>query len=281
VTLKSYIGKVTAQIGLVGWSVMVLIPFALIILLSFRGNADIFASGLGLSGRFVPGNYATAWNGAAGSGAMSTYFVNSAVVAAAALTVALTAGVTGAYFATHLSKRVQAIYLRAFVFATVIPIVMLIVPFYQQFNALNLVNDPIAVGVAYGALTIPTTVLVMFPFFADFPRDLLEAAALDGLGSWRAFLAIVLPLAKGAITAVGLLVLIFVWGETQLGVVLLQTTSAQTVPVGLLSFQGQFVSDYGALFAGLSLGTIPIMILYLIFNKQVTKGITLGGFGGR
>jgi ABC-type glycerol-3-phosphate transport system permease component len=136
---------------------------------------------------------------------------------------------------------------------------------------------PVVIGIAYGALTLPTTVLIMYSFFTDFPVDLLEAAAIDCTGVWRTYVRIVLPLAKGAVTAVGMLTLVFVWGETQLGVVLLQTGDSQTVPVGLLSFQGQYTTDQGALFAGLSLASIPIILLYLIFHKNVTKGIALGG----
>lgn len=279
--IRSILGRTTAQAGLIAWTLLVLIPFLMIVVLSFRSNAGIFSNGLGLGGSFKPGNYSTAWSGASGSGAMSQYFVNSGIVAATALVVSLGVGVTGAYFGTHLPPRGQAVFLRVFVVASVLPLVMLIVPMYQAYNALNLVNNPVALGVAYGAITLPTTVLVIHSFFVDFPRDLLEASALDGLGSWRTYLMIVLPLSRGAIVAVGLLTLIFVWSETQLGVVLLQTTESQTVPVGLLSFQGQFVSDYGALFAGLSIASIPIMMIYLIFNRHVTKGIILGGFGGR
>lgn len=280
-TVTSRVGRATLYTGLVAWTVLVIVPFVLIVLLSFRDNSDIFSNGLGLSGELSLDNYVTAWNGASGSGAMSTYFTNSIIVALTALAVSLSAGVTGAYFATHMTARGQAAFLRVFVVATVLPLVMLIVPLYQGFNVLGVLNQPVAVGVAYGAITLPTTVLVIYSFFVDFPKELLEAAALDGLGAWRTYWTIVLPLSKGAIVGVGMLTLIFVWGETQLGVVLLQSPASQTVPVGLLSFQGQFTSNYGALFAGLAIASIPVIAVYLIFNKQISKGITLGGFGGR
>jgi ABC-type glycerol-3-phosphate transport system permease component len=267
--------------GLLGWSALVLVPFVLIVLLSFRSNSEIFVNGFGLVGDLRVDNYVTAWNGSSGSGAMSQYFANSFIVAVTALIVSLSAGVTGAYFAVHLSERARAVYLRVFLLGTVLPLVMLIVPLYQAMNVIGTLNQPVAVGIVYGAISMPTTVLVIHSFFADFPRELLEAASIDGLGSWRTYGSIVLPLSRGAIVAVGMLTLIFVWGETQLGVVLLQAPRSQTVPVGLLSFQGQFTSNLGALFAGLAIASIPIMLIYILLNKQVSRGISLGGFGGR
>ena len=279
--MTSHASRWFLRAGLVGWSALVLVPFVLIVLLSLRSNADIYNNGLGLGGELRFGNYRTAWEGVSSSGGMATYLQNSVIVAVTSLIVTLVAGVTSAYFSTHLRPRRRQWFLRVFVFATVIPLVLMIVPFYQFFNVVGVLNQPVAVGVVYGAIALPTTVLVMHSFFADFPRELLEAAAVDGIGPWRTYVQLVLPLSKGAITAVGMLALIFVWGETQLGVVLLQSPGSQTIPVGLLSFQGQFTSDLGALFAGLSIASIPIMILYLIFNRQVSKGIALGGFGGR
>lgn len=275
------LGSGILHIGLLGWTLLVLIPFVLILLLSVRSNADIYTNGLGLGGDLRPENYKVAWNGSAGTSGMASYFVNSSMVALTSLLVALGVGVTAGYFAIHLSERARKLFLLVFVVATAIPLVLMIVPFYQAFNAYGIVNQPVAVGVIYGTLCLPVTILVVHAFFVDFPRELIEAAALDGASSWRTYLLIVLPLARGPIAAVAMLNLVFVWAEAQLGVILLQSPDSQTVPVGLLSFQGQFTTDLGPLFAGLAIGSIPIMLIYLAFNRQVAKAITLGGFGGR
>ncbi|MFK0241172.1 carbohydrate ABC transporter permease [Microbacterium sp. NPDC090281] len=280
-TLRSTLGRSSAQFGLVAWTVLAIIPFVLIVLLSFRNNGDITTSGLGLGGDLTLDGYREAWLGASGSGAMSVFFVNSMIVAASALIVNLAAGVTAAYFISHATPRRQAWYLRIVLAATVMPIIVLLVPLYQGFNAVGLVNNPVAVGIAYGALGLPSTMLICAAAFADFPKELLEAASIDGMGPWRTYLTIVLPLSRGVIVAVGILSLINVWGETQLGVVLLQSPDSQTIPLGLLSFQSQFTSNFTAIFAGLAMGTIPIILVFLVFQRYVTKGIALGGFGGR
>lgn len=272
--------RTTVQIALVAWTAMVLVPFALIALLSIRSNADIYANGLGMGTEVRLENYTVAWNGASGTIGMSTYFVNSIVAAFFSLAVAVAAGATCAYFSTFMSRRNRDRLIRIFVVASVMPLVLMIVPLYQAYNAWGLLNQPWAVGVAYGAIALPTTFLILQAFYADFPREIVEAASIDGSGQFRTYLQIVLPLSKGAITAVSMLILVFVWGETQLGVILLQSLDSQTVPVGLLSFQGQWSSNLGALFAGLSIAAFPIMVIYLIFNKQVAKGVAMSGFGG-
>lgn len=277
--MRNLLRRAIVQFALVIWTGLVLVPFALIALLSIRSNADIFANGLGIGSDVRLGNYAVAWNGVTGFG-MSTYFLNSIVAALFALAIAIAAGASCAYFSTFMPRRMRDILIRTFIVASVMPLVLMIVPLYQFYNAWGILNQPWAVGVAYGAIALPTTFLILQAFYSDFPKEIVEAAFIDGSGQLRTFVQIVLPLSKGAITAVSMLILVFVWGETQLGVILLQRLASQTVPVGLLSFQGQWSTNLGALFAGLSIAAFPIMVIYLIFNKQVAKGVAMSGFGG-
>lgn len=275
------LGKFTVYTGLIFWTLLVITPYVMILLLSFRDNLDIFRDGLGLTGKFVPQNYVDAWAGGSGATGMGTYFINSIITAITAMAVSLGVGATGAYFSIHFNKKWRERFLQAFVLMSVVPLVLLIVPYYQAYNAYGILNMPVMVGIAYGALTLPTTVLIMQSFYSDFPTELIEAAAMDGAGPWRTFGKFVLPLSKGALTAVGMLILVFVWGETQIGVILLQSPDVQTVPVGLLTFQGQWSANLGAIFAGLAIASFPVIGLYLALNKNLSRGIAMGGFGGK
>jgi ABC-type glycerol-3-phosphate transport system permease component len=269
--------RVIAQIPLAAWTLIVLAPFVMISLLSLRSNVDIYAHPLGFGGEYHPGNLADAWRGPLGSSGMRVFFGNTLLAAVTALVVNLAAGATGAYFATRLPPRARAWYVRFFLLGSVVPFVLLLIPYYRVYSALGLVSSPVALGVAYGALGLPTTVLVLDAFFRDFPRDLTEAAQIDGLGEFSTYLRIVLPLSKGALTGVATLLLVWVWSETQLGIVLLQDSESQTVAVGLLGFRTQFTSDLGSLFAGLTISMMPILAMYLFFSRFVAKGIALGG----
>ncbi|WP_407319547.1 carbohydrate ABC transporter permease [Isoptericola halotolerans] len=268
---------VAAQFPLVLWTVITIVPFVFLMLLSFRSQKDIFAYPLGFGGDFTLENFVVAWNGPSGGAGLSVYFTNTLVVAVCGLVVNLGAGLPGSYFSTLLPERVRGIFLKVFLVGTIVPIVLLVVPYFQIFDMLYLTSNPVALGVTYGVLSLPTTILVLHSFFIDFPSELTEAASIDGLGRWSSFWRIVVPLSIGPMVGVGLLVLVFMWGEAQLGIVLLQESSSQTVPVGLLGFRGMFYTSLGPIFAGLALASVPIVVVYLILHRHITKGIALGG----
>ena len=276
-TIRKLAASIPARVALIAWTIIVLAPFVLIMLLSLRSNSDIYEHPLGIGGSYHLDNYATTWSGSATGTGMSTYLINTGIAAGVGLAVSLGIGTTGAFFATKLTRKGQNLFVSIFLVAQVVPFVLLLVPYFQAYNALVILNQPAAVGVAYGALALPTVALVMHSYFVDFPAEILEASAIDGLSSFRTYIMMVLPLSKGALTAGGLLVLIFIWGEAQLGVVLLQLSSSQTVSVGMLGFIDTFTTNYGAMFAGLSIATVPLILIYLVFQRFVTKGIALGG----
>lgn len=275
--VRRYLGSVLGQVPLLVWTALTILPFLLILAFSLRNNADLYSYPIGIGGSYHPENYGTAFVGPGDGAGMVTFFANTATAAVLALIVTLSIGSTAAFFATKLTPRWRSAFLAVFLVGQVVPFVLIIVPYFQVANDLSLLNQPAVLGVVYGVLALPTTVLVLNSYYTDFPHELIEAATVDGLGEFAAYLRIVLPLSKGALTAVGMLTLVYVWGEAQLGIVMLQSPQSQTVSIGMLGFQGQFVSDLGPLFAGLSLATIPVIILYLIFNRFVTKGIALGG----
>jgi ABC-type glycerol-3-phosphate transport system permease component len=264
---------------LILWTALALIPFVMIAMFSLRDNLDLYEHPLGFGGAYQFSNYAVAWNGpSSGTAGMATYFENSVIAAVVALLVNLTAGSLGAYFVTRLASRRRVWYVRLFLVGTVVPFVLLIVPYYRLYDALGLLESPVAIGVAYAGLALPTTVLVLYAHFVDFPKSLIEAGKVDGLGELGIFARIVIPLSRGALITVGTLLVVFVWNEAQLGVVLLQNSYDQTVPVGILNFQGEFVTDLGPIFAGLTIASVPVIVLYFLFGKQITRGLSLGGF---
>jgi raffinose/stachyose/melibiose transport system permease protein len=259
------------------WTLLIIVPFVAMILLAFRSLAAIYNDPLGLSGAWVPENFQEAWRGPPGGVGFSRYARNSLLVAGIALVVSGVFGAFAAYFTAALRPKWRRRIMLVPLVATTVPSIAMLIPFFQAFNALGTLNSPTALGVLYGVLCLPPTMLIMHAFFLDFPHDVREAAAIDGLGPVGTFLRIVLPLSTGSIGAVSLLNLIWVWGETQVGLVLLQTADAHTIPIGLLSFQGKWVSNPGALFAGLTMATVPIVVLYLFFHRSITKGVSLGG----
>lgn len=270
------VGGSSAVLKLV-WTLVILIPFIVMILLSFRTLAAVYDDPLGISGDWVPENFQEAWEGPPGGAGFAVYARNSLVVAVVALAVSGVLGAFAGYFSASLSAKWRRRTMLVPLIAQTVPTIAMLIPFFQAFNALGTISSPSALGVLYGLLCLPTTILILHAFFVDFPDDVREAAAIDGLGPVGTFLRIVTPLSLGSLATVSLLNLIWVWGETQIGLVLLLDSDSQTIPVGLLAFQDKWVSNPGPLFAGLTMATVPIVAVYLAFHRSINGGISLGG----
>jgi raffinose/stachyose/melibiose transport system permease protein len=242
-----------------------------------KATSQIYSSPLALLYSPEWSNFTNAWNAGPGDSTIGIWFINSALLVTTALAVSLGVAVPAAYFTIFLPPKVNRRVMVTVLAGTVVPTILLVIPYFKAYNQYGMLNKPIAAGVAYGVLAIPTTFLLMNRFFVDFPREILEAGLLDGLSNFRIFRRLVLPLSIGQIVSVGILTLIWAWGDSQIAIVLLQSQESQPIAVGMLSFAGDFTTDLGATFAGLSIAAIPPVILYIILSKYVTKGIALGG----
>lgn len=269
--------KVVSNLSAWVWTILVFIPFIFILLFGMKSTSDIMLKPLSLF--FSPSleNFSNAWSGGVGSGGFGVWFVNTIILVVVSLLVSLGAALPAAYFTIFLPKKVNEVVRTIIITGTTVPSILLLIPYFRTFNSLGLLNQPVATGVVYGVLAIPTTFLLMNRFFIDFPREVLEAGLVDGLTNIKTFIKLVLPLSVGQIVSVGFMTLIWAWGETQLAIVLLSKPSSQPISVGVLSFVGDFSVDYGPIFAGLSLAAFPPLITYIALSKYVTKGIALGG----
>ena len=258
------------------WTAITLVPFVSMLLLSLHPTSDIYAHPLGLGGKWVLSNYADAWRGVVGGAPLSRYIINSVLVALCSLAIGVTCGSLAGYGLARASRGLSNTVSRLMVLALSVPLVVALIPTFELLGRYQMLNSVAGISLVYAAFMTPTIALIMRSVFAAVPRELLEAAKIDGYGELAALLRVVLPVSKGGFVSVTLLGLIFVRSEVQFGVVLLSRPQDRTLSVGLLSFQGQFVSDQGAFFAGLVIATFPIVILFLLFQRYVTSGITLG-----
>jgi len=275
--MKALISKFFAQLGVWGWTVLVLVPFFFILLFGTKDTSDIYGKPLSLIYKPRFQNFSSAWNVGGVNGAIGKWFINTGLLVSVALIVSLVVAVPAAYFTIFLPQKTNRKVMVTVLGGTVVPTILLVIPYFKAYNQFHMLNKPIYAGLAYGVLAIPTTFLLMNRFFLDFPREVLEAGLLDGLSNSKIFRKLVLPLSVGQIVSVGILTLIWAWGDSQIAIVLLHSQDSQPISVGMLSFAADFTTNLGATFAGLSMAAIPPVILYIILSKYVTKGIALGG----
>jgi raffinose/stachyose/melibiose transport system permease protein len=162
------------------------------------------------------------------------------------------------------------------VFGTMIPFQVMLAPLFTLVNSLGLINTYVGVILPYLAFGVPYQVFILHSFFKDVPKELSEAALIDGASHFTTFRRIFLPIALPVLAALLILDFVATWNEFAMALVILQDNSMWTLPLGLMSFQSQFSNDYGQLNAAIVMTVLPATIVYLIFQRYFISGLTSG-----
>jgi ABC-type glycerol-3-phosphate transport system permease component len=174
----------------------------------------------------------------------------------------------------------QKILLYVLLIGLTIPVAAIIIPLYLTMRDFRLLNTYGSVIVADIALAAPIFVFIMRAFFKDLPRELDDAARIDGANEFQIFWQIMLPLARPGLMTVALLEFLWSWNDLLLPLVFLVTDDLRTLPVGMLFFQGRFTIDYGLMSAGVLILSLPVTILFLVFQRDFVKGLASGALKG-
>jgi ABC-type glycerol-3-phosphate transport system permease component len=258
--------------GLTCFALSALFPLAFMAVTAFRSEKDWDASKLGLPTTFSFGSFERAWSGAT----ISTYFRNSAIVTLGTVLLTVICATLAGYSFSKLRWRGSgAVYF--FVLAWIaIPPLLLIVPVYVEIVNLGLLDTYWSVILLYTALNLPFNVYLMAAFFRSLPDELLEAARIDGAGLHRSFLQIMVPLARPAIATLCIFNFLWAWNEFLYALLLLTNDDVKTLTVGVLQLQGRFTTDYPALMAGLLITSLPVVGVYLLFQRHLVRAIVAG-----
>ena len=265
-----------ATLPTVIWAFLAISPVLLALYSSVKSNTQLIAEPLSWPRPWQWSNYRTAWNGPQFGQPAYRMVVNSLVATIVGIVLGLGAGTIAAYAVARSTGKIMGAVNRYFVLLITVPAVVTWIPLFSLADSWSMLSKPWALGIIYAAFTVPMAAVLMRSYFAGFPLDLIEAAKIDGTGEWGAFRRIVMPLSRGALVAVGLVQGISLWNELGLAAVLLLDPASQTLPIGLTLYQGQNVTDRADQFAALVLMAVPIVVLYLVFERRVTDGMRLG-----
>ncbi|KAA3658063.1 MAG: carbohydrate ABC transporter permease [Chloroflexi bacterium] len=250
-----------------------LFPILLVIINSFKARKAIFSNPVMIPtpGTFSLEGYETVWERAG----FPLYFANSLTVTVVSILLVLIVGAMAAFALSEYpfpGNPLLGLYLSL---GIMIPIRLGTVGILRLVSSLGLVNTLAALILVYTAQGLPLTIFVLQSFMQQVPRELKEAARVDGASEYRIF-GLVLPIVRPAIATVAVFVMIPIWNDLWFPLILAPGESTKTVTLGAQQFLGQFVSDWNAVLASLSLAMIPVLILYLIFSRQLIRGITAG-----
>lgn len=200
---------------------------------------------------------------------------NSLIVTVVTIVLTVVTATLAAYGLVEYKLRVAPVLAGLFIVGIMLPIRLGTVPILEIMIAWNLVDTLVALILVYTAMSIPIAVTLMIAYFRTVPTELKEAARIDGAGEFRTFL-IALPVVKPGLAAVATLTMLPVWNDLWFPLILAPSKNNQTVTLGVQQFVGQFLNDYPALLAALTLGAVPLIVLYVIFSRQFIKGLSQG-----
>lgn len=210
------------------------------------------------------------------------YILNSGFVSIVSTLIALALGAPAAYALARLRIRGERAVLAGVLIITLFPYILLFLGLLDIVRALGLGNNYLALIIPYTAINLPLTILVMRSFFQQLPRDLEDAAKVDGYNTWQMLTQIVLPMTLPALVTTGILTFIAAWNEYIFALTFITREEMKTIPVATAQLGGASVFEipYGPIAAATVLGTLPLVVLVLLFQRKIVQGLTAGAVKG-
>ncbi len=257
-------------------SLIVLFPLVWVIATSLKDRGQIIRNPLGLPEVYQWSNYADAWS----EGNFGAYFVNSILVVIPTALGVVALSLLAAYAFAMFRFRGKNVLFTFFLIGMTVPLGILVIPIFYQMVSLKLVNNLWALILPQTAVGLPFAILLLRGFIHELPREILDAGRIDGCSNWGILRFIVMPLSRPALLSVMIFNIVWVWNQFLLPVVLIHKASSRTLPQGLSVFMGRYGADFGLLMAGATISFIPVVIVYIIFQRQFVKGIAAGALSG-
>jgi len=264
---------VLAHLGLIFNSLLALFPTFMIVVNSFKDRLSIFSAPFALPNArtFSLDGYRTL----AESANFPLYFLNSLSVTGGSLLLILLVGSMAAYALSEYRFRLNPLLAFYLSIGIMVPIRLGTIGILDLMVSLHLVNTLWALILVYTAQGIPLAVFVLSSFMRGVPKELKEAARIDGASEYRIY-GLILPLVRPALGAVTAISMIPIWNDLWFPLILAPGEGTKTIVLGASAFLGQFVNDYSAVLAALTLAIVPVIVLYVIFSRQLVSGITGG-----
>jgi raffinose/stachyose/melibiose transport system permease protein len=269
----------TDPVLVVLWIVLVVVaaiwiaPFAFIVFTSLKSGADVMGTAAfspPTSPEWV--NYSAAW----ARGRFSSTVLNSVIITVIKVPLGLMISAMAAYALSRIELRGRRAIFLLVLFGTMLPFQVMLAPLFTLVNQFGLINTYVGIILPYLAFGVPYQVFILHGFFSDVPKELSEAALIDGASHFTIFRRIFLPVSLPVLAALLILDFVATWNEFAMALVILQDNGMWTLPLGLMSFQSQFSNDYGQLNSAIVMTVLPATIVYLIFQRYFVSGLTAG-----
>ncbi|HWQ98478.1 MAG TPA: carbohydrate ABC transporter permease [Clostridia bacterium] len=257
--------------------VIVGFPLAWMALSSLKPGVELFT----IPPKILPQNWSLEWYIQAFSNPnVIRYFLNSLLIASVVMVVDMLIGTLTAYSLTRFHYKGRKLILISVLAAYCVPPIMLMLPLYKIVNSFGLPESHLGVIIAHLTVTLPFSVWLLVSFFKKLPKEINEAAVMDGAGELQVFLKVELPLCVSGVLSTGIMAFIMSWNEFLLSSVLISKESMKTLTVGLANYISSTHIDWGIIMALGTITTIPVIILFALVQKYFVEGMTAGAVKG-
>jgi raffinose/stachyose/melibiose transport system permease protein len=261
--------------GILGlYTVIALAPILLVIMNSFKARKAIFGDPLAFP---TPSTFSLiGYNKVFSDSSVVSYYVNSITVTGGTIFFTLLFGAMAAWALSEYKFRWNTLLALFLSIGIMVPIRLGSVSIIQLIVHMNLINTLTALILVYTAQNLPLAIFILSEFMAQIPKDLREAARCDGLSEYNIFFFIVMPLIRPAMATVAVFTMIPVWNDLWFPLLLAPTGGKQTITLGIQQYLGQYITDWNSVLSALSTAIIPVLIFYIIFSRQLIRGLTSG-----
>ena len=256
-------------------AIIELVPFLWMFMSGFKSNAELLLEPFKLPEEWLASNYRRAWTNGIGG-----YLLNSVFVTAISTVMTLVFSIMAAYPIARIRFKYQKASLMFVLSGLMLAPMVAMIPLYKILIGTHLYDTYLAMIVPYVAFRLPFTIFLIWSFFMGIPKDIEESAIIDGCSPVGVLWKIFVPLSKPIISAAAVLAIRTFWNELMFGLCFTQSTRLKTVPVGLLSLKSTMETEWPVLVAGLALSALPVVIIYILFQKQLIRNLTAGGVKG-
>ncbi len=269
--------KVLIYIGLVVWALIDLFPIYWMFTFSLKNNEEVYGMNvMGLPKQWLWSNYERAMT----TGNMPLYFMNSIIVTVTAIALCIVAALMATYAITRIIWKGSQLMNSFFMLGITIPVHASVVPIFITLSKAHMVNSRIALIVPYAAFSLAMAILICTGFMNDIPKDLDEAAYIDGCNVWKTFIMIICPLMKPALATITIYTFLQCWNELMFANVFISKNALKTLPVGIQALSGQHTTDWGPIGAALVIATFPTLLAYVFMSKSIQESFIAGAVKG-
>jgi raffinose/stachyose/melibiose transport system permease protein len=269
--------KIAIYLVMFIFTLLAIYPLLWLVLQSFKTTQEyLTTSKLALPKLWFAGNYSYAWR----IGNFGLLLVNSVLYTGVTVISVVVLGFMAGFAFAKIKSRATPLLHGMFIIGILLTLQSIMVPLFLMVNAVGLYNTRLGILIPYIGIGLPMGVYLGTEFIRSIPDALIESARIDGAKYLRIFASIIFPMAAPVAMTVGILTFTGTWNEFMLINILTSSDTIKSIPVGINRFSGALASDYGKQFSALVIGMIPMVTFYLIFRKQITKGVAAGAVKG-